>query len=164
MPREPPGWSRRKITNPDRQRLPATQASSAKASCVPFRLDSFHCVPSSHGTGGVVRCMERIRKQPCRLSRSAAKIAPSPLRTCAPGPKLPVSSMFHADSRCASANVHLADEFRDRPMVADEVLRAAAEVGELRGRDVDAQTLIERGEDFAEMDRPGARLLAPARR
>src|SRR5437899_2528988 len=58
----------------------------------------------------------------------------------------------------------LPDQFRQRPVIADEVLRAAGEVGELRGGDIDPQTLIERGEDVAEMNRPGARLLAPARR
>ena len=44
-------------------------------------------------------------------------------------------------------------------MIADEVVRAAGEVGELRGGDVDPQPLIERGEDVAEVDRPGARLI-----
>src|SRR5262249_50193065 len=60
-------------------------------------------------------------------------------------------------------NAALANQFRQRPVIADDVMRAAGEVGELRGGDIDAQTLIERGEDVAEMDRPGARLLAPAR-
>ena len=40
----------------------------------------------------------------------------------------------------------------------------ACEVSELRGGDIDPKTLIERGEDVAEMNRPGARLLAPMRR
>jgi hypothetical protein len=56
----------------------------------------------------------------------------------------------------------LPDQLRQRPVIADEVMRPAREVGELRGGDIDAQTLIERGEDVAEMNRPGARLLAPA--
>ncbi len=53
-------------------------------------------------------------------------------------------------------------QFRQRPVVADEVLATAGEVGELRGGDVDAQAIVERGEDVAEMDWPGFRLLAPA--
>ena len=65
---------------------------------------------------------------------------------------------------CKSSSQSLADQLRQRPVIADEVLRAAREVGELRGGDIDSQPLIERGEDVAEMDRPGARLLAPARR
>lgn len=48
-------------------------------------------------------------------------------------------------------------------MVAEEVLRAACEVGELRGGHIDPQTLIQRGKDVAEMNRPGPRFLAPAR-
>ena len=48
-------------------------------------------------------------------------------------------------------------------VVADEVLGAAGEVGELRGGDVDSQPLVERGEDVAEMNWSGFRLLAPAR-
>src|SRR3989442_499756 len=47
-------------------------------------------------------------------------------------------------------------------MLPDQILRSAREVVELRGGDVDPQTLIERGEDVAEMNRPGARLLATA--
>ena len=47
-------------------------------------------------------------------------------------------------------------------MVADEKLRPAGEVGELRAGNIDAQLLIERREDVAEMNRPGAWLLAPA--
>src|SRR5262245_27310234 len=58
----------------------------------------------------------------------------------------------------------LPDEFRHGAVIADEVLRPARKVGELRGGDIDPQALIERGEDVAEMNRPGARLLAPARR
>src|SRR4051812_41615287 len=53
----------------------------------------------------------------------------------------------------------LPDQFRHRPMVADQVLRPAGEVGELRGGDVNPQALVERGEHVAEVDRPGARLL-----
>src|SRR5207248_7036698 len=63
-----------------------------------------------------------------------------------------------------SSDVCSSDLFRQRPVLADEVLRAAREVGELGGGDVDPQPLIERGEDVAEMDRPGAWLLAPPRR
>ena len=48
-------------------------------------------------------------------------------------------------------------------MFADEVLRAAGEVGELRGGDINSQPLIERGEDVAEMDGAGERFLGPAR-
>src|SRR5260370_41904247 len=49
-------------------------------------------------------------------------------------------------------------------MLADEVVRPARKVGELRGANIDPQTLIERGEDVAEMNGPGVRLLAPAGR
>ena len=58
----------------------------------------------------------------------------------------------------------LSDQLRQGPVIADEILGAAGEVGELRGGDVDPQTLVERGENVAEMNRPGVRLLAPARR
>src|SRR6516165_8555593 len=54
------------------------------------------------------------------------------------------------------------DQFRHRPVIADQVLRAAGEVGELRAANIDSKSLIKRGEDIAEMDRPGAWLLAPA--
>jgi len=57
----------------------------------------------------------------------------------------------------------LPDKLRQWPVVADEVVRAAREIGELSSGDVDPQTVIERGEDVAEMNRLAARLLAPAR-
>ncbi len=60
--------------------------------------------------------------------------------------------------RIADATV-LPRQFRQRSVVADEVLRAAGEVGELRGGDVDPQALVERGEEVAELNRPGFRLL-----
>ena len=72
-----------------------------------------------------------------------------------------LSQQVHPKHRAA-----LPDQFRPRPVVADEVLGPAGEVGELRGGYVDPQPLVERGEQVAEMDRPGFRLLAlvPARR
>ena len=56
----------------------------------------------------------------------------------------------------------LPNQFRQWPVVADEVLGTAGEVGKLRAGDVNAQPLVERGEDIAEMNGPGFRLLAPA--
>jgi len=41
----------------------------------------------------------------------------------------------------------LPNQFRQRPVVADEVLRAAGEAGELRGGDINPLPLVERGED-----------------
>ena len=41
-------------------------------------------------------------------------------------------------------------------MIADEVLRPAGKVGELRGRDVNPQARIKRGEHVAEMNGPDA--------
>src|SRR5262249_44840567 len=58
----------------------------------------------------------------------------------------------------------LCNQFRHRPVIADQVVRAAREVGVLCSGGVDAQTLIECGENVAEMNRPGARLFTPARR
>ena len=56
----------------------------------------------------------------------------------------------------------LPHQFRQRAVVADEVLRPTGDVGELRGDDVDSQPLVERGEDIADMSRRAAiRLLAP---
>src|SRR5437667_6906071 len=50
----------------------------------------------------------------------------------------------------------LPGQFRHRPMIADKILGPSREVVELRGGDIDAQTLVERGEDVAEMNRPAA--------
>ena len=47
-------------------------------------------------------------------------------------------------------------------MLADQVLRTSRQVIELHVRDVDAQLMIQRGEDVPEMNRTGQRLLAPA--
>src|SRR5947209_313284 len=64
---------------------------------------------------------------------------------------------------CA-CSCRLPDQFREGSMIADEVMRPAREIVEVRGGNVDPKALIEGGEDVAEMNRPGARLLAPARR
>ena len=45
----------------------------------------------------------------------------------------------------------LAGQFRQRPVIADQVVRPAHEIGELRGGDINAETLIERGEYLAEI-------------
>src|SRR6185369_2913868 len=58
----------------------------------------------------------------------------------------------------------LAQQFRHRAVIADEVLWAAREVGELRCCRVDSQPLIQRGEDVAEMNGSRLRLFAPPRR
>src|SRR5436190_18615185 len=60
--------------------------------------------------------------------------------------------------------VKLSKKFRQRPVLADQILRPPGQVGELRSCHVNSQPLIERRENFAEMDRPGLYLLAPARR
>ena len=48
-------------------------------------------------------------------------------------------------------------------MIADQVLRSAGKVGELRVSDVDSQPLVERGEYVAKVDGTAERLFAPAR-
>ena len=80
----------------------------------------------------------------------------------APRRRSPINSPRANGWSCLFGAV-LPNQFRQRPVVADEVLWTAVEVGELRGRDINAQALIERGEDFTEMDRPGSWFLAPAR-
>src|SRR5262245_11489889 len=57
----------------------------------------------------------------------------------------------------------LANQLRHCPMFTHQILRAPRQVVELRRRHVDSQPLVKRGEDFAEVNRPGARLFAPAR-
>ena len=47
-------------------------------------------------------------------------------------------------------------------MIADKVLGPASKVGELRRRDVDSESLIERCENVTEMNRPSLWFLTPA--
>src|SRR6516165_8136645 len=56
----------------------------------------------------------------------------------------------------------LSNQFRQRPVIADQVVRTAGKVGKLRAGHIDPQALIEGGEDVTEMNRPGMRLLTPA--
>lgn len=46
-------------------------------------------------------------------------------------------------------------------MIADQVLRPAGKIGELRRGNVDAKLLIKRGKHFTEMNRSRAYFLAP---
>src|SRR5712691_10781569 len=57
----------------------------------------------------------------------------------------------------------LPNQFRQRPVIADEVLRSAREVRELGRRNIIPQTLVQCGEDAPKMNWPASRLLAPAR-
>src|SRR5688572_22215566 len=69
-----------------------------------------------------------------------------------------------AHKRDTRATDGLLQQFWQRAVFADEVLRAAGEVRELRRGDVEAEALVERGEDFAEMDWARQRFLGPAGR
>src|SRR4051812_24403732 len=74
------------------------------------------------------------------------------------------------DPRMASAvagrrsRFELRDQLRHWPVLAHEILRTAGEISQLRGGDIDAQPLVERGEHLAEMDRPSVGQLSPAGR
>src|SRR5262245_43298407 len=57
----------------------------------------------------------------------------------------------------------LPNQLWQRPMVADQVLRAAIEVGELRMCDVNPQPFIKRGEYVAKVNWPRLGLFAPPR-
>jgi hypothetical protein len=59
-------------------------------------------------------------------------------------------------SIATASSILLSDQFRQRAVFADEVLRAAGEVGELCGGGVNSEPLIERGEDVSEMNWPGS--------
>src|SRR3954470_6412565 len=66
-------------------------------------------------------------------------------------------------SKVISRSYVLSHQLRQRPVFPYEILGAAREVGELRGRHVDPQPLIQRGEDVPKMHRPALRLVSPAR-
>ncbi len=78
----------------------------------------------------------------------------NPLRHCARPHGVGLRQNVHPTHRALLPN-----QFRQQAVVADEVLGAGSEVGELCGCEVDTRALVEGGEDVAEMDWAGFQLL-----